>query len=66
MEWISVNDQLPDNYTDVLIRNKSNFMHVVHFNSPKFLYKPNKGLTSVPAEGHRDVTHWMKLPKFNK
>lgn len=61
-QWISVKDRLPDKCGDVIVFNSSGFTHVAYFNFDNFLYKPNKGMGSVIAEGHRSVTHWMPLP----
>lgn len=63
--WISVTTKLPENYTDVLVFNRSGFQHVAHFNRPNFLYKEG-GIKSVRAEGHRDITHWQPLPPAPK
>ncbi len=63
MDWIDINDKLPNNYTDVLIINKSGFQHVVHYNNPNFLYKPNIGIESRIFHDHREPTHWMPLPQ---
>lgn len=59
--WIPVEERLPDNYTDVLVYNKSGFQHVAHYNAPNFLYKTH-GYKSILAEGHKQVTYWMPLP----
>jgi len=61
-KWISVEDRLPENYQDILIINKAGFQHVVHYNAPKFLYKPNRGIDSVEAKNHMSPTHWHPLP----
>jgi hypothetical protein len=59
-EWISVKDQLPNYYGDVLTINKSGFYHVCcfHPNSNRFTRKDSR-----PATEHRTVTYWMIIPE---
>lgn len=57
-EWISVNDRLPDEYTDVLFFNSGYRLHFIG----RVYDKNEKTFWDQQADKHTKVTHWMPLP----
>jgi len=58
MEWISVNDKLPENEEEVLVYDNWCSAHIVCF------YKDGKWLeTWMNTEIEDAVKYWMKLPE---
>ncbi len=59
LEWISVNDRLPEDVSDVL------FFHVNYGILYGYYYAGHKSWNSDGWEYHdkKCVTHWMKLPE---
>ena len=64
MEWISVNDRLPDNWETVLVLCKDGGMFVGRYTPFKHweIWTAMKSTRIVK----RTVTHWMPLPELPK
>ena len=54
MEWISVNDKLPELYTDVIVCRRGTVVESGR--------RVNDGWWKVFGVRVKDVTHWMPLP----
>lgn len=62
MNWIDVNDRLPEKYTHCLIYCPSSFPKNIRVMSATY-YDDNKLFYCDAHEVvHEDVTHWMYLP----
>ena len=63
MNWISVDDALPDYYERVLVvcTNPWSEDPVRHVSIATYFGKPYDGKTPAWSQ-HRNVTHWMRLP----
>ena len=59
MEWVSVNDRLPDANETVLVTNGARVKEVWFCQRTK-LDKPNFMFTTMKFD---EITHWMPLPK---
>lgn len=55
MKWIPIEEELPNDFTSVLVRNKANDIRSVA------LYQDNKFYPDFKAIEHKDVTHWRKI-----
>lgn len=61
MEWININDQLPENSKNVLICHSHGFITLGWLRDPKYYtYRASKwdSVSGVKS----NVTHWMPLP----
>lgn len=60
MEWISVKDQLPEKYKEVLVYSKERIFHAFWDNISSSIYDwyDIQNLWII-----EDISHWMPLPK---
>jgi hypothetical protein len=65
MEWISVNERLPDFFQDVLLYDKSKNSIVLGYYSKTYDDKVDRICSSFVVDGviTKDISHWMSLPK---
>lgn len=61
MEWISVNDRLPDNDTDVLLLFPRN-MAVGYYHYDEWSVASGDDMYTCVREHEERPTHWMPLP----
>lgn len=59
-DWISVEDRLPDNYSEVLVYTKSEGIRMGYM--PDYM-KNYKKVTFVVSGHARQSTHWQPLPE---
>lgn len=65
MEWIDVNEKLPETNCDVLVAKKNGRVILMSYHAP---FDSGKRIFQWWGFGawldqHRQVTHWMSLPK---
>jgi len=63
MEWISVKDRLPKEYTYCLIYCPQSFPKNIRVLSASFYEDDKTFHCDANEEIHEDVTHWMPLPE---
>jgi hypothetical protein len=63
MEWISVNDRLPEEFSNVLVARSCGVVCECTVDiDGEFAFEYELGLRRYTAKPLSDVTHWMPLP----